>query len=127
MTITTTTDIVHSGVRNLIMQFTGISDGTGNENNVIKVVANGATIKIRHLSAEVTGGVVTLSWANTIPQVFAQLTGYKNLDYKFMGGLINRSGGNGDILLSTSGFGLNSAYTIKLEMVIDAPIKTPST
>lgn len=117
MTISVTTDIVHDGVRNLIMNFTGVSDGTGNETDVVKV-ARGKGIKIRKVSADVFGGLVTLKWKGNQPQTIAQLSGgTHDMDFTRMGGLINRTDGDGSITLTTSGFGAGSAYSITLEMI----------
>jgi hypothetical protein len=124
MAITTTSQTLHDGVRNVIMQFTGISDGSGQEAAVVKVDVSEMTppcdrVKILKLTHDVNGGVVTLSWAADTPVVFAQLSGQNETCYRFQGGLQNSADESrtGDILLSTQGFELESSYTIKLEMV----------
>lgn len=116
MAITTTTDIVHDGAVNLVVNLTGVSDGTGNETDVVKV-AYGKGIKVRVLTADVSGGLVTLKYKGTVPQIIGQLSGGTHeMDFVRSGGLINRTDGDGSITLSTSGFGAGSAYTIKLQM-----------
>jgi len=124
MAIATTSQTLHDGVRNVIMQFTGISDGSGQEAAVVKVDVSEMTppcdrVKILKLTHDVNGGVVTLSWAADTPVVFAQLSGQNETCYRFQGGLQNNADESrtGDILLSTEGFELDSSYTIKLEMV----------
>lgn len=124
MAITTTSQTLHDGERNVIMQFTGISDGSGQESDVIKVDVSEMSppcdrVRISKLSYDVQGGIITLSWAADTPVVFAQLSGENVIDYIREGGLQNNADASrtGDILLSTEGFELNSSYTIKLEMV----------
>jgi hypothetical protein len=124
MAIATTSQTLHDGVRNVVMQFTGISDGSGQEADVIKVDVSELSppcdrVKILNLTHDVHGGVVTIAWAADTPVVFAQLSGQNETCYRMEGGLQNNAdeSGTGDILLSTEGFELNSSYTIKLEMV----------
>lgn len=124
MAIATTSQTLHDGVRNVVMQFTGISDGSGQEAAVIKVDVSELSppcdrVRISKLTHDVQGGAVTLSWAADTPVVFAQLSGQNVTDYIREGGLQNNADESrtGDILLSTEGFELNSSYTIKLEMV----------
>jgi len=124
MAIITTSQILHDGERNLVMQFTGRSDGSGQENNVVKVDVSEllppcASVKIRKIPYEVSGGLVVLSWAADANVPFLNLSGSNIIDYSRMGGLLNGADdtATGDILFSTLGFELNSAYSITLEMV----------
>jgi hypothetical protein len=124
MAIAPTSQILHDGVRNVVMQFTGISDGSGQEADVIKVDVSELMppcdrVRIDKITHDVHGGVVTLSWAADTPLVFAQLSGQNETCYRKEGGLQNNADESrtGDILLSTEGFELDSSYTIKLEMV----------
>lgn len=124
MAIATTSQTLYDNARNVVMQFTGISDGSGQEAAVIKVDVSEMTppcdrVRISKLTHDVQGGAVTLSWAADTPVVFAQLSGQNVTDYIREGGLQNNADESrtGDILLSTEGFELNSSYTIKLEMV----------
>lgn len=123
--ISTTSQILHDGVRNVVVQLTGISDGTGQETNVVKIDASelnppaDSGLKIKRVRYAVVGGVVQLSWAADDPQPFLNLAISDEFDYAKIGGLKNGGGdtANGDILLSTIGFELNSSYSITLEMV----------
>ena len=117
MAITTTADTLQDMPRNIVMQFTGISDGSGNETNVVKV-SKGKGVKIRKITSTINGpGMVTLKWSASTPVVFAQIApGAEAFDYTKWGGMENHSDGNGDILLSTNYFGLGSSYMILLEM-----------
>jgi hypothetical protein len=124
MAITTTSQTLYDNARNVVMQFTGISDGSGQEAAVIKVDVSELSppcdrVRISKLTHDVQGGAVTLSWAADTPVVFAQLSGDNETDYRREGGLQNSADESrtGDILLSTEGFELGSSYTIKLEMV----------
>ena len=124
MAITATSEILYDGRRNVIMQFTGISNGTGQETNVTKVdisqlMPKPITVKIERIEYDVTGGVVKLAWDADEDVNFAVLTGFDELDYCNINGMVNSAGygKTGNILLSTSGFEENSAYTIKLNMI----------
>ena len=122
MAIATTMQILHDGQTNLVVQLTGISDGAGQETNVIKVDASELTpapdtLKIVKGTYDVKGGVVSLSWDAQTPEPFAHLSGPGELDYRRGGGIPNTDDPtNGDLLLSTKEFGLNSSYSITLEM-----------
>lgn len=124
MAIATTSQVVHDGVRNVIMQFTGLSDGSGEENNVVKVDVSSLNppcraVKIVKATYDVNFGVVKLTWDALTPVDFLLLDGQGEFDYCKNGGLINGGGdtASGDILFSTEGFELNSSYSILLEMV----------
>jgi hypothetical protein len=124
MAINVTSQILHEGPRNLIMQWTGISDGSGSEDGVVKVDVSSLTpacdaVKIMRISGSVEFGVVELYWDALTPEKFAVLSGSIDLDYCKAGGLVNsmEGGANGDLLLSTVGFELNSSYILHVEMV----------
>ena len=123
MAIATTMQILHDGQTNLVVQLTGISDGAGGqETNVVKVDVSDLTpvpdtLKIVKGMYDVSGGVVSLSWDAQTPEPFAHLSGPGELDYRRSNGLPNTDDTtNGDLLLSTKEFGLNSSYSITLEM-----------
>ncbi len=125
MAIEATTTLVHDGERNLSVLLTGLCDGTGNdETNVLKIdvseyMPSGGRVRINKVTYSVAFGVVKLSWDASPPQDFLVLDGEGKFDFCHQGGLANRSDsetGNGDILLSTVGFDLNSSYSIKLDM-----------
>lgn len=124
MAIEVTTQILHDGARNAVVQFTGRSDGTGQEISVVKVDVSelqppARRVSVRELTYDVAGGAVTLSWDADTDVTFAQLQGSDSICYKMISGLKNTAGDGvtGDILLSTNGFELDSVYTIKLELI----------
>ncbi len=124
MAIAVTSAILHDGRRNVVMQFTGVSDGSGQETGEVKVDVSElnpppATVKITRIEYDVNGGDVKLSWDADADEDFAVLSGQNCLHYYNMGGMVNSAemGKTGDILLSTLGFEENSSYTIKLDMI----------
>lgn len=125
MAISTTTQTIIDGARNVVMKFTGVADGPGDEVNVLKVdVAAmnppaGPSLKVRKISAWTFNGIVQLSWDADTPQPFAELQLSSVNDYTRFGGLTNSGGptATGSILLSTQGFNLGSSYDITIEMI----------
>jgi len=124
MGITATTQTLNDGARNLIVQWTGISDGSGSETLVNKVDVSALTprcgsVKIKRITGTVEFGVVELYWDALVPKKFAELSGTIDLCYEKSGGLVNNANGGktGDLLLSTIGFELNSTYNLLVEMV----------
>ncbi len=125
MGVTTTTQVLNDGARNLIVQWTGISDGNGGQEELARKVDVSALaipcreVKVRRISGNVEFGIVELFWDALTPVKFAELSGDINLDYCKSGGLVNNAGGGktGDLLLSTVGFELNSTYSLNVEMV----------
>lgn len=121
MAISTTSQVIADGPRNLIMQFTGRSDGSGQESNVVKVDVSELSppcdrVSIKNISYDINGGSVQLLWDAQTPVEFAILS-IGELEY--CRAPLQNTGGDtatGDILLSTIGFELNSSYTIVLEM-----------
>lgn len=125
-----TTQTIEDGKRNLVMKFTNVSDGTG-ESGVIKVDASTftpaltASLKVRKIEYNVTGGAVRMLWDAASDVTFAYLTGYGVLDLTDTQGIVNNAGAGvtGDILFTTSGFiaaGASnpaSGYTITLHMI----------
>ncbi len=128
MAMATTAEVLHDGVKNVIMQFTGISDGT-NETNVVKVDISELnprplSVKVQNIQYDVSGGFVRLAWAADVPIVIADVTGPDSICYEKFGGLFNREDANnptGDIVFSTMGFEAGSNYQIKLEMTKKYP------
>lgn len=117
-----TSQTIIDGLRNVVMKFTNLSDGTG-ETAVLKVdvsTLNGApsTVKINKVHYSVAGMVATLLWDATTDVRIMDLQGDGWFDAREFGGLINNAGAGitGDILLTTSGHSLNDSYTIILEM-----------
>ena len=124
MAIATTVQTLHEGPRNLVMQWTGVSDGAGSENLVNKVDVSTLTptcdaVSVRKITGTVDFGIVELYWDALTPVKFAELSGTIDLDYDRIGGLRNNAGGGktGDLLLSTVGFELDSAYNLQFEMI----------
>jgi hypothetical protein len=126
MAIETTTQILYDGVRNAVVQITGRSDGSGQETDVVKIDVSelqppAARVAIKNLTYDVAGGTVTLSWKADANVPFAQLQGNDKICYEAIRGQQNAAwgelGANGDILLSTRGFELDSIYTIKFDLI----------
>ena len=124
MAIAVTTQTFHDGSRNLAMQLTGVSDGSGNESQVLKVDVSSLTpaasaVNVRKITGTVTAGIVELYWDALTPVKFVELEGDIDLDYEKFNGLQNNGGGGrtGDILLSTVGFELDSNYNLNIEMI----------
>ena len=124
MAIATTVQTLHEGPRNLVMQWTGVSDGAGTENLVNKVDVSTLTpaceaVSVRKITGTVEFGIVELYWAALTPLKFAELSGTIDLDYDRISGLRNDAGGGktGDMLLSTVGFELDSTYNLQIEMI----------
>ena len=122
--ITTTVLKLHDGERNVVMQFSGVSDGEGNEVNERKVDVSSLTppcssVSIRKMMYEVSGGIVELKWDADDPVVFDRLAKTGIVDYSRIGAVINGGGpsATGDILISTLGFDSGSSYSVKLEMI----------
>lgn len=124
MAIAVTSAVLHDGKRNAVMQFTGVSDGSGQEVGAVKVDVSElnpppVTVKVKRIEYDVNGGDVKLSWDADEDIDFAVLSGQNVLDYCNINGMVNsaNSGKTGDILLSTLGFAENSSYTIKLDLI----------
>jgi hypothetical protein len=118
------------GERMVIMKFTNLSDGTG-ENKVLKVDVSALTssasglactgVAITKIHASTHGMEVLMYWdatADVLIQTIPQNSVY-TLDFEKFGGLTNNAGAgkNGDILFSTSDASAGDEYTIVLEMV----------
>jgi len=125
MAVQTTSQVLYDGNKNVVMQFTGICDGTGDEIAAIKVHMADLTpvplsVKVKCLEYNISGGgLVQFLWAATENVPFLILNGYDDIDYSFINGMTNGGGdtANGDILFSTLGFDAGSTYSIKLEML----------
>lgn len=123
MAITTTSRVIIDGPRNLIMQLTGISDGEGQETNVVKVDVGALNppcdrVRIQRITYDISyAGKVQLAWDALDPVVFAYLDLSEDIDYcRAPLQNVEALGATGNILLSTIGFELNSSYTILIEM-----------
>jgi hypothetical protein len=124
MGVQTTSQILYDGPTNVVMQFTGIGDGLGDEVAAIKVHMADLnpvpySVKVIKLEYNVTGsGLVQFLWAASDNVPFLVLNGYDEIDYTFINGMVNGGGdtANGDILISTLGFDAGSSYSVKLAM-----------
>lgn len=126
MAVTATTQIVYDGLRNVMMQFTGTGDGSGDETNVLKVDCTALnppckSVAIAKIDYDVGYGVVEMLWEDAMGQhvPIQELTEAGSaFDYKRVRSMPN--GGpdtaTGNILFSTKGFELNSTYTVRLTM-----------
>jgi hypothetical protein len=134
MADTVTSQTLKDSATQWAVKLTNVSDGTG-ETNVVKVSANsliasdgGSTqrLSINKIAWSVASGTsatisprVTLLWRGTSNTTIVTLTGSGFWDLTTAGNcpLTNNAGAgaNGDILLSTSGFTSNAAYTLILE------------
>lgn len=130
MAIIATTQVLHDGARNVVVQLNGHNDGGSggdNEKNVVKVSASeltpppGRQLKVRKVTYDVQGGTVVLSWGGDEPVPFLHASQPGEVDHSLTGGIGNPNAGDntvsGDIVLSTKGFGAGSSYSIRLEMV----------
>ena len=124
MAIITTTQILEQGPRNLVVHWTGVSDGVGNEDGVLKVDVSTlsppcGSVKILRVDGNVEFGMVEIYWDALTPVKALELSGDIHLDFCKVGGMVNNAGGGktGDVLLSTTGFELNSTYDLLIEMI----------
>lgn len=124
MAVQTTSQVLYDGNRNVVMQFTGVGDGMGDEVAAPKVRVADLTpipssVKVMKIHYDVTGGLVQLLWAATENVPFLTLGVCDSIDYETIGGMTNGGGdtASGDILFSTLGFDAGSTYSITIEMV----------
>jgi hypothetical protein len=110
----------------LIMQFTNLSDGTG-ESAVVKVdkstltCANGlepTSLRIDCIRGDVTGMAVSVLCARTSPLTIAVLGGLGEVELCFggVGYETNTAGSTGDITFTTTGQSSGDSYTLVIEM-----------
>ena len=124
-----TSQTIQDGVKNVVMKFTNISDGTG-ESAVAKVDVsaltagpNGETctgVTIEEIWWQCIGMKVSLFWDATSNVIIMQLgenqSGHQ--DFRDFGGLTNNSGSGktGDVLFTTVGHSSADNYSIILSM-----------
>ena len=123
MPMQTTSQILYDGAKNVVMQFTGVNDGSGGETLVTKVDVAALnpvpdTVKITEIEYEVSGGIVRMYWDADDPVEFLDLSSVGEFEYCDIGGLVNAGGAGrtGNIKFSTIGFDSGSSYSIKLTM-----------
>lgn len=133
MADTVQTRILANGPKNLVLELTNFSDGTG-ESGVTKVDATSATyaykgvtpgvyLKVVHIDAIIRSGGVRLLWDATADEDLAILNGEHHISWKRHGGLKVPAiaGVTGSILLTTVGFMLNSGYNITIHCTKNVP------
>ena len=124
-----TSQTIQDGVKNVVMKFTNISDGTG-ESAVAKVDVsaltagpNGETctgVTIEEIWWQCIGMKVSLFWDASSNVIIMQLgenqSGHQ--DFRDFGGLTNNAGGGktGDVLFTTVGHSSADTYSIILSM-----------
>lgn len=123
MADTVNTTVIYQSPRYHIVQWTNISDGTG-ESDVTKIDVSTLTgpdgetcvdVVLEEVTWNVKGmNYVLLEWDATTDDELQVLTGDGYVDYTGFGGLHNpkSTGWNGDVLLTTSGAITNAAYNI---------------
>ncbi len=124
-----TSQTVFDGERELVMNFTNISDGTG-ETGVLKVdvstfassasgkACNGVILDKVHVS--INGMSVAILWdANTDVPAWIAAPGVYSFDFGKKIRIPNNAGTgkNGDVLFTTIGASTGDTYSIMLEMV----------
>lgn len=118
----TTSQTLVDGTVNVVVQINGLCDDGLNETGVVKVDVSEldgapARVKLCKITGAVNYGVVMLSWSDTPDRPFLILENTVDFCYHKFGGLGNtEASGNGDIILTTSGFDVNSNYSLLLEM-----------
>ena len=121
MAVQVTSQVLHDGARNLIMQLSGFCDGFGGEDKAVKVdMAELAPVPRRvtlwNVEFEIIGGLVELYWDANDPEMFLQLGSVGEYNYARHGGLPNRADTTtGNVLLSTPGFDAGSTYNLILD------------
>lgn len=124
MGMITTSQVLYDGITNVVMQFTGISDGAGDqETNLVKVRVSDMNpvpknLKVTRVDYSVVNGTIKLAWEADDPVPFLVANFSEDISYKNIGGMINTGGdtATGNILLSTEGFDATSRYSVKIEM-----------
>lgn len=133
------TQIIQNGARNVIVKFTNLSDGTG-ENGVTKVDATstgpygvlvkgqtfypGIHLTVWKIEYDVKAMGLRIQWAASSAQDMVNL-GPENgrMNYDFFGGLTVPviTGATGSILFTTTGAMANSSYTVVMHLKKNVP------
>jgi hypothetical protein len=132
MTIAVTAQTLYDGPRRAKMQFTGISDGSGELTLATLVDASTLSplgpgqpcksVKVERITGDVKPvGNVSLYWGALTPVKFAELTGARaTFDYSNITAITVPPGtisATGDILISTAGMTSGTTYMIEIEMI----------
>lgn len=132
MAISTTSSVLFDGQRQCIMQFTGVSDGSGElaqvtivDPKLLAASAGGGKcsgVNVLRITANIGFGIIELFWDAETPKKFAELSDHTPMfDYDKFGGLNNSNAGlgastSGKVLMSTAAFSNGSTYMLELEM-----------
>jgi len=130
MAVVITSQVLYDGVRNLVMQVQGVSDGTNDTVPIVHLadlnpVPQG--VKVMCITYDVPFGIVRLTYEGDEPVQIADCDGWNSLDFTKFGGVVNTIGApadnnsNGDILATTMGFEAGCTFNIKLEMIKKYP------
>lgn len=138
MAITQTSQVLYDGPRRAKLQFTGVSDGSGQLSLATLVDATALgnlgspaqlckSVKVERITGNVKPtGSVELYWGALTPVKFAEITGYDPVfDYSNITGITvppGTPGPSGDILISTTGFVAGTTYMIELELIKKASL-----
>ena len=121
----TTSQTLVDGPKNLVILLNAFCDDGVNEIGVVKVdvsevVPSTRRVRICEISGNVNWGVVTLAWSDTPDRPFLVLEGQIDYCFEEYGDLHNipaePGNGNGDIILTTSGFDVGSNYSLFIRM-----------
>ena len=129
MADTVTVRTLTRGLRKMVVQMTGISDGTG-ETAVQKIdiaslfKANNIPVtysRIDEIKWDVQGfSSVRLLWDHTADDIIAIMSGRGAVSYEHVGGLVDprSAGGTGNILLTSVGASAGATYDITVVLVL---------
>ena len=123
MANTTQVTVIYDGIKNCIVQFTGLNDGGTGETLVKKIDVKELNppcyrLAIDEMHYDIGGGSVQLYWEADDPVLIDNLSSVTDEDFRWSSGIQNNAGpsATGNILLSTIGMESGSAYSVKLEM-----------
>lgn len=131
MTIALTLQTLYDGPRRAKLQFTGVSDGSGEVSGAVMVDASTLSplgpaqpcrrVKLERLTGNTGYGIVELYWGALVPLKFAELTGANiEMDYSNITAMAAPSSlpsATGDILYTTVGFSAGSTFMLELELI----------
>lgn len=131
MTIAVTAQTLYDGPRRAKLQFTGVSDGSGELSLATLVNARALTpisasqpcrrVKVERITGNTSYGNVELFWEAEIPLKFAELAGPNiQMDYSNMTAIAAPKtllSATGNILYTTTGFSAGSTFMLEIELV----------